>query len=89
MTERRGGWWAPALLLVAGWALLAPVRFLLCDEATTMLDAVTTAGMVRLLRREVDAGLGVLAISHDAELLEAWADEVWELTPSGLICAGR
>lgn len=54
-----------------------------------MLDAVTTAGMVRLLCREVDAGLGVLAIPHDAELLEVWADEVWELTPSGLICAGR
>lgn len=72
-----------------GRALAGSPRFLLCDEATTMLDAVTTAGVVGLLRREAEAGLGVLAISHDAELLEAWAEEVWELTPSGLICAGR
>lgn len=36
MTERRGGWWAPALLLlVAGWALLAPV---LAPEARLQVD---------------------------------------------------
>lgn len=64
--------------------LAASPRYLVCDEATAMLDPITGAGVVRALRRRAAAGLGVLAISHDRDLLEAWADEVWELTAEGL-----
>lgn len=50
--------------------------YLICDEATAMLDPVSTASVVGVLRRRAAEGLGVLAISHDRELLEVWADEV-------------
>ncbi|MGY1813710.1 ABC transporter ATP-binding protein [Blastococcus sp. SYSU D00820] len=58
-----------------GRALLQEPRYLVCDEMTAMLDASTAAALVAVVRAEVDAGrLGVLAISHDEELLAAWAD---------------
>ena len=62
-------------------ALASEPRYLVCDEATTMLDALTTASVVGVLRRRAAAGLGVLAISHDRELLDAWADRVVTLGP--------
>ncbi|MGA9874155.1 MAG: ATP-binding cassette domain-containing protein [Rhodococcus sp. (in: high G+C Gram-positive bacteria)] len=53
-------------------ALVQRPRYLVCDEATAMLDAASTAGVVRLIRDEAAAaGMGVLLISHDVELLEA------------------
>jgi peptide/nickel transport system ATP-binding protein len=56
-------------------ALAQEPRYLVCDEMTAMLDASTTAALVEVIRSEVDAGrLGVLAISHDQDLLAAWAD---------------
>lgn len=65
-------------------ALVADPAFLICDEATAMLDALTTASIVAVLRRRAEAGLGVLAISHDRELLDAWADDIVELAgPTG------
>ncbi|MGY1840359.1 MULTISPECIES: ABC transporter ATP-binding protein [unclassified Modestobacter] len=58
-------------------ALAAQPRYLVCDEMTAMLDASTTAALVGVVRAEVDAGrLGVLAISHDEDLLAVWADRV-------------
>ncbi len=58
-------------------ALALRPAYLVCDEMTTMLDASTTAALVAVIRdyqRRTDAG--VLAISHDAVLLDHWADEV-------------
>lgn len=57
-------------------ALASEPRYLICDEATAMLDALTTASIVGVLKRRAEAGLGVLAISHDRELLDVWADRV-------------
>lgn len=54
--------------------------YLICDEATSMLDALTTASLVSVLRRRAERGLGVLVVSHDGELLDAWADEKVTLT---------
>lgn len=55
-------------------------RYLICDEATAMLDAATTATVVRLIeRRVVDQGIGVLLISHDRDLLDACCEQVHEL----------
>lgn len=60
-------------------ALVAGHRYLICDEATAMLDAGTAAGIARLLRQQADSGLGILAISHDGPFLEAFADDVVNL----------
>lgn len=60
-------------------ALVARPDYLVCDEATAMLDAATAATIAHVIREECDAGLGVLAISHDAPFLAAWADEVYDL----------
>lgn len=55
-------------------------KYLICDEATAMLDAATTASLVRLIeRRATEAGMGVLLISHDRDLLEACCDQVHDL----------
>jgi peptide/nickel transport system ATP-binding protein len=53
-------------------ALAQEPKYLICDEATAMLDAATTASIMRLVQREArEAGMGVLMISHDTELLAA------------------
>ena len=61
-------------------------RYLLCDEMTAMLDASTTAALVRMVRRHSEENppptspttCGVLAVSHDETLLSAWCDDVIE-----------
>lgn len=53
-------------------ALAQEPKYLICDEATSMLDAATTASIMRLVQNEArEAGMGVLMISHDTELLAA------------------
>ncbi|MBO0896516.1 ABC transporter ATP-binding protein [Arthrobacter sunyaminii] len=61
-------------------SLAAEPDYLICDEATAMLDAATTAAVVRIIGEEVTArGLGVLALSHDRELLDAWCGSITHL----------
>ncbi|MEQ4725274.1 ATP-binding cassette domain-containing protein [Nonomuraea sp. B19D2] len=63
-------------------ALALEPRYLICDEMTTMLDASTQAHLVaRIEAYRKGTGAGVLAISHDAELLERWAGENALLVP--------
>lgn len=58
-------------------ALAQQPRYLICDEATAMLDAATTATLVRLVEAEAAGqGVGVLLISHDEELLAACCSRV-------------
>ncbi|WP_104055295.1 MULTISPECIES: ABC transporter ATP-binding protein [unclassified Arthrobacter] len=62
-------------------SLAAEPDYLICDEATAMLDAATTAAVVRIIGEEVTArGLGVLALSHDRELLDAWCGRITHLS---------
>lgn len=64
-------------------ALAPRPDYLICDEMTAMLDASTTAALVRVIDRGVRArGTGVLAISHDEDLLRHWADRVVHLNAS-------
>lgn len=61
-------------------ALGPSTRFLVADEITTMLDAVTQAQIWRAILVKVkEDGLGVLAVSHDASLLRQVADRVLEM----------
>lgn len=60
-------------------ALVQEAKFLICDEPTSMLDPITAAGVVEVLRQRAAEGAGVLFITHDHRLLEAVADEVREL----------
>ncbi|OZD68515.1 ABC transporter ATP-binding protein [Rhodococcus sp. 05-340-1] len=62
-------------------ALAQRPRYLICDEVTSMLDAATTASIARVLQRQaVDSGVGVLVISHDADLLDALCSSVHHLS---------
>lgn len=55
-------------------ALALEPRYLICDEMTTMLDASTQAHLVaRIEDYRASTGAGVLAISHDTELLDRWS----------------
>ncbi|MQA07035.1 MAG: ATP-binding cassette domain-containing protein [Pseudonocardiaceae bacterium] len=61
-------------------ALALRPRYLVCDEMTAMVDASSTAGLVRVVREQAsDLETGVLAISHDDALLDVWADRVERL----------
>lgn len=61
-------------------ALILRPRYLICDEMTAMLDASTTAALVRVVNQLVDEqGIGVLTISHDEDLLRWWASHVVRL----------
>ncbi|XID94494.1 ABC transporter ATP-binding protein [Paenibacillaceae bacterium WGS1546] len=56
-------------------ALAGPTRFLIADEMTTMLDAVTQAQIWQaVLAIARDRGLGLLVISHDEPLIRRLCD---------------
>ncbi len=69
-------------------ALIGQPRLLIADEPTTALDSITQADIVRLLdrlRRELQ--MGMLFISHDADLLERVTDRRIYLGTSPPTCA--
>lgn len=56
------------------------LRFVLCDEASAMLDLVTQAGLWRFLLDQAERrGLGMLIVSHDAALLSRLCTRVANL----------
>ncbi|WP_415953313.1 ABC transporter ATP-binding protein [Streptomyces sp. KLOTTS4A1] len=58
-------------------ALILRPRLLVCDEMTAMLDASTTAALVRAVEDyRADSGAGLLAVGHDKVLLTRWCDRV-------------
>jgi energy-coupling factor transporter ATP-binding protein EcfA2 len=63
-------------------ALATAPRLLVLDEPTFGQDARTWAELVALLVDLVDReGVGVLAVTHDADLVRAVADDVLRLDP--------
>lgn len=61
-------------------ALGPKLRFLLCDEASAMLDLVTQAKLWRFLLEQVERrGLGMLIVSHDQALLSQLCTRVVSL----------
>ncbi|PZT70763.1 ABC transporter ATP-binding protein [Streptomyces sp. SW4] len=56
-------------------ALVLRPRWLVCDEMTAMLDASTTAALVRVVEDyRAQTGAGLLAVGHDRVLLDRWCD---------------
>ncbi|WP_083542349.1 ABC transporter ATP-binding protein [Kribbia dieselivorans] len=70
-------------------ALVSEPDHLVCDEATSMLDAATTASVIGVINGAVERGMGVLAISHDHELLHAWTPTVHDLAAVTTSIASR
>lgn len=61
-------------------ALGPELRFLLCDEASAMLDLVTQARLWRFLLEQAEhRGLGMLIVSHDRALLDRLCTRVADL----------
>ncbi|CAM5357438.1 ABC transporter ATP-binding protein [Streptomyces pilosus] len=67
-------------------ALVLRPRWLICDEMTAMLDASTTAALVRVVEDYRTAtGAGLLAVGHDQTLIDRWCDRTvhWDtVTPA-------
>lgn len=55
-------------------------RILLLDEPTASLDAVNRAVVVDLIRAKKKAGVALLGIFHDAEVREAVADDILDVS---------
>lgn len=52
-------------------------KFIIADEITTMLDAITQAHLWKMLHRVAkERNIGVLAISHDSYLLQRISDRM-------------
>ncbi len=61
-------------------ALACEPELLIADEVTSALDAVTAAGIMRLLKQQqARAGFAMLLISHDVEMVREFADTVLPL----------
>jgi alpha-D-ribose 1-methylphosphonate 5-triphosphate synthase subunit PhnL len=54
---------------------------LLLDEPTASLDAVNRAAVVAMINEAKARGTAIIAICHDAEVRDAIADRLFELTP--------
>ncbi|GHE57166.1 ABC transporter ATP-binding protein [Streptomyces cellulosae] len=67
-------------------ALALKPRWLVCDEMTAMLDASTTAALVRVVEDyRASTGAGLLSVGHDRTLLTRWCDRTvpWEAVAAG------
>ena len=60
-------------------ALVQTPAFLLLDESTGPLDAAATAATERLLRQRLDAGAGIILVTHDADQADRLSDNVLTL----------
>lgn len=61
-------------------ALVHRPDYLLCDEATAMLDASTQAHVAAVIRDyQQTQHAGVLVVTHDQTLMDRWADRIVDL----------
>jgi alpha-D-ribose 1-methylphosphonate 5-triphosphate synthase subunit PhnL len=60
-------------------AFIAAPRFLLLDEPTASLDAVSKSIVLEMISEAKRAGVTILAVSHDTAVMEPLADEVFKL----------
>ncbi|BCL77739.1 ABC transporter [Ktedonobacteria bacterium brp13] len=60
-------------------AFIAAPRFLLLDEPTASLDAVSKSIVLEMISEAKRAGVTILAVSHDTAVMEPLADEIFHL----------
>ncbi|MEW2810520.1 ATP-binding cassette domain-containing protein [Streptomyces massasporeus] len=72
---------------LAGLAARRP-RLLLLDEPTTGLDTAETEILKKFLRRQREAGRGVLVVAHDVGFVLDMCDEVYVLAEGSVIFHG-
>lgn len=63
-------------------------RYLLLDEPTSSLDLAHELLVLRLARRSVDQGVGVLVVLHDLNLAARFADAVVLLANGSVVSVG-
>lgn len=69
-------------------ALITDPELIIADEPTTALDAGHRSRVLAELRRRVDAGSGVLLISHDLASVRDFADRLFVMRNGRIIEAG-
>lgn len=61
-------------------ALIANPKFLIADEMTTMLDAITQAQIWQaVLEEKKERNMGILVVSHERKLMNRLCDRIVEL----------
>ncbi|MBO4819300.1 MAG: ABC transporter ATP-binding protein [Firmicutes bacterium] len=66
-------------------ALMLSPRLLIMDEATSMLDVSMQANISALVKEKIEkTGMGVLFISHDRDLLDHLADDIYVFKNGGV-----
>ncbi len=63
-------------------------RYLLLDEPTSSLDLAHQHLAMQLLRRQADAGIGVLTVLHDLNLAAAYADRIVLMADAHVVAEG-
>lgn len=62
-------------------ALMSRPNYLICDEISTMLDAITQAQIWNIILQEASAhGMGILAVTHNQHLAERIAGRMIDLS---------
>jgi peptide/nickel transport system ATP-binding protein len=61
-------------------ALINAPSLLIADEPTSALDVSAAAGILVLLRRAVERGMGLLVVSHDRKMLGSLCDRTLVMT---------
>ena len=59
--------------------VLPSIQYLICDEITAPLDALSAEDMMSALKRLAGRGLGILLISHNQNLLERHVERRYQL----------
>lgn len=70
--------------------LLLKPKFIILDEATSMLDVSVQAQIIQLLRKvQKEFGITYLFISHDLDLVTAFCDEIAVMNKGKIIEVGK
>jgi peptide/nickel transport system ATP-binding protein len=61
-------------------ALIVGPRYLICDELSSMLDVSSQAALLDVIASvQAERDLGVLLITHDRVLADAWCDDIADI----------
>ncbi len=62
-------------------ALISEVKFLICDEISTMLDVITQAQIWnKILEQAEERDIGIIAVTHNMELAKRISTRIFDMT---------